>query len=360
MCGTALGLLAGIVSGGVYVALNRSGKATAPVANSGQSLPHDALSGPSGRPVEKSDNSVPSEKSFFSAPAAGKATATTSDTDLLPQIARDVGEIKKSVIPIRRRLTEDQKKKIIASISPFKGQVLIVQYPIGHDEAMDYAQDFLETLNAAGWQASMGGPRTTSPPCGGVELGVPRPNPETKPGDPVAVPLPAQALEDVLHSLGIPVTEAVLINEVDSTGRFNLIVCRISPPASVAVQSALEQAPPTIAQLRVVSQESVVSDRSEFPYAQKVVIQTNVRIQPVSIVFEFTAPVAEGKVWFGGEQGIVFIKVRSGPLLANPKLFIASFESPAFEPDKAMIITVYAKQPIQATGRWQQVPFTFP
>lgn len=131
-------------------------------------------------------------------------------------------------------------------------------------------------------------------------------------------------------------------------------------PAKFGSTKQTPSSVPNVLELRVVSQESIVSDKPELPFAERVVVQTNVRIQPVSIVFEFTAPIGAGNVWFGGEQGVIFIKVRTGPLIHDPHFFIASFESPGFEPDKAMIITVYSKEPIQATGRWQQTPFIFP
>jgi len=125
-------------------------------------------------------------------------------------------------------------------------------------------------------------------------------------------------------------------------------------------QRSAKKTPPAVETIKIVSQEQISSDNPKFPYALKVVVQTNVRIQPVSIVFEFTAPIGEGSVWFGGEEAIMFIKERSGPLVAYPNEFLASFESPAFVPEKAMIITVKSNEPIKASGRFQKVPFSFP
>jgi hypothetical protein len=135
----------------------------------------------------------------------------------------------------------------------------------------------------------------------------------------------------------------------------------LKPPQSPKQEPKPEQEPaPTVETIRVVSQESVPSDNPELPYGLKVVVQTNVAIQPVSIVFEFTGAVGKGSVSFGGEEFIMFIKERSGPLIQYPNMFLASFESPSFGPEKAMVITVDSKERIQATGRFQKVPFRFP
>jgi hypothetical protein len=128
-------------------------------------------------------------------------------------------------VPAQRSLSEHQKTQIATSMSRYAGQVLVIQYAVGHDEQYNYAHDFLDALTRAGWKAQIAAPRDRTEPCGGVELSIPKPDESVKPNDPVSEPIPAQALEDLLTSMGIPVIGRVLVNEVDNSGRFNLIVC---------------------------------------------------------------------------------------------------------------------------------------
>jgi hypothetical protein len=51
----------------------------------------------------------------------------------------------------QRRLTEDQKTAIIAAISPFRGQKIVVSSSLGDEEARTYRDDFARVFEAAGW-----------------------------------------------------------------------------------------------------------------------------------------------------------------------------------------------------------------
>jgi hypothetical protein len=82
-------------------------------------------------------------------------------------------------------------------------------------------------------------------------------------------------------------------------------------------------------------------------------------IQPVSIVFECSEVIEHGAVAFSGDEVEMFIKTRSGVLVNNNKMYLASFESPPFVPEKPMIVTLWSKGPIKV-GRFGQVPFRFP
>ena len=114
--------------------------------------------------------------------------------------------------------------------------------------------------------------------------------------------------------------------------------------------------PPPIQDMRIVSQEWVPSTNPKFTYQLKVVVQTNVRIQPVSIVFICNNEIADGGVWFAGDQGVMFTMVRNGVLIANRKAYLASFDQPAFTPEKNMIVTLFSNEPIKVQS-FQQVPF---
>jgi hypothetical protein len=117
--------------------------------------------------------------------------------------------------------------------------------------------------------------------------------------------------------------------------------------------------PPPIQSIRIVSQDWVPSTDPAFPYQLKVVVQTNVVIQPVSMVFECSEVVERGAVAFSGDEFEMFVKTRSGVLVDNKKIYLASFESPAFVPEKPMVVTLWSKGPIKV-GRFGLVPFRFP
>jgi hypothetical protein len=51
----------------------------------------------------------------------------------------------------QRRLTEDQKKAIIAAIAPFRGQKVTVSSALGDGEGRVYRDDFARVFEAAGW-----------------------------------------------------------------------------------------------------------------------------------------------------------------------------------------------------------------
>ena len=88
-------------------------------------------------------------------------------------------------------------------------------------------------------------------------------------------------------------------------------------------------------------------------------MQTTVAVQPVSIVFKCDGDVGKGSVWFAGDAGEIFTKTRSGILLQHHDMFLASFESPAFVPEKAMLLNLFSASPITVT-EFETIPFTFP
>ena len=124
----------------------------------------------------------------------------------------------------------------------------------------------------------------------------------------------------------------------------------ITPPSQTS--------PPPVQDIRIVSQNYVSSDDQSAPYKLRVVLQTNVVIQPVSFVFECSEDIEKGNVFFSGDSAVMFVKTRSGVILEHKNAFLASFESPAFTPEKPMILTLYSQKPIKVV-RFGQIPFTF-
>lgn len=50
-----------------------------------------------------------------------------------------------------RRLSESDKKLLIAALKPFKGQKCIISYALANTESDIYANDFVNVLDSAGW-----------------------------------------------------------------------------------------------------------------------------------------------------------------------------------------------------------------
>ena len=117
--------------------------------------------------------------------------------------------------------------------------------------------------------------------------------------------------------------------------------------------------PAVVARVSIVSQERIPSFDKDFPFGWKVVVQTNVVIQPVSIIFRCDGEIGKGEVEFAGDAGSMFFKVRSGVILDQRDMFLASFESPAFTPEKAMLVMLVSKTPIKVV-EFFQTPFRFP
>jgi len=129
----------------------------------------------------------------------------------------------------QRRLSDVQKTKLRDAMVLYKGQRVSIDYPIGHDEELEYARDFLATLQEAGWQASLGLPQVTTLACDGVAVSVVR----DEPNKPAPVPVAAEALAQALESLGITVVRATMEGEIRNDGLFHLIICRKPTPSAM-------------------------------------------------------------------------------------------------------------------------------
>ena len=129
--------------------------------------------------------------------------------------------------------------------------------------------------------------------------------------------------------------------------------------ASTQVPVTLAPEPAVVRDVQIITQERVPSNNQNFPFGLRVIVQTNVAIQPVSIVFRCDGEIGQGDVRFAGDTGAIFIKSRSRILPQRPDTFLVSFEFPAFTPEKAMLVTLFSKTAIRVI-EFSQVPFTFP
>lgn len=109
----------------------------------------------------------------------------------------------------------------------------------------------------------------------------------------------------------------------------------------------------------ILAQEQIASIKPEFPYALRVVIRTDIRVQPVSLIFRCDGEISDGFVSFAGEEAIIFFKMKIGVFPNRSDLFLAMFESPALLPEKAMILTLFSKTSIRVV-EMSATPFVFP
>jgi hypothetical protein len=66
-------------------------------------------------------------------------------------ILQGISDIRDAYAP--RRLSSEQKKVLIQSLSPFKGNSVDIICLIGDSESFRYAEDFVSVFRAAGWDA---------------------------------------------------------------------------------------------------------------------------------------------------------------------------------------------------------------
>jgi len=99
-----------------------------------------------------------------------------------------------------RRLTDDQKRVLTRALSPFRNQKIAIESDMNDAESIEFATDFVNVFEAAGWSAdNVGTVRamyTGSAPIG-VDVLV---NPET---DVAHIPAAVAALVSTLFELGI-------------------------------------------------------------------------------------------------------------------------------------------------------------
>ncbi len=95
------------------------------------------------------------------------------------------------------------------------------------------------------------------------------------------------------------------------------------------------------------SEESVSSKKDSAPFAVRVVIQTNVAIQPTSIVLKCTSEVSEGE-W--SVRGVGGLGSSGDGYAGDHSKFWLFFGEPAFKPDTPIIVLLMAKQLIHVVS----------
>jgi hypothetical protein len=117
--------------------------------------------------------------------------------------------------------------------------------------------------------------------------------------------------------------------------------------------------------IELVSQENLSSNQPEFPYMLKVILQTHTVIQPVAFVFRCDGKIGSAVTGFGGEAVVMFVKdnnfiasVHGEPVGTND-VYVTKFESPAFSPERPMIVWLYSVEKIKMVS-FQQIAYTIP
>jgi hypothetical protein len=110
-------------------------------------------------------------------------------------------------------------------------------------------------------------------------------------------------------------------------------------------QGEINETPPSALPVRKLtySQEVVSSDKEDAPYAVKVVIQTNVTMQPTSLVVRCDSEFAASKPMVLGAP--VLMHAGEG-YIANRTAYWFYFAEPAFRAENPVVILLMAKQPI--------------
>jgi hypothetical protein len=117
----------------------------------------------------------------------------------LAETQRRVEETRRQQAP--RRLTEDQKRSLVAALSPFAGQKFKLEYGMGNNEAANYAADFMDVFRNAKWVDVGNSPIQaiwTGPGSVGIEVTL-----NQEEADKGAVPRAAFVLIETLGRLGL-------------------------------------------------------------------------------------------------------------------------------------------------------------
>lgn len=106
------------------------------------------------------------------------------------------------------------------------------------------------------------------------------------------------------------------------------------------VKKQSNEAPPPQVKKLTYSQEVVSSDKEDAPYAVKVVIQTNVTIQPTSLAISCDTP-------FTGSKPLVSFSNGGEGYVGTNKVYWLFFKEPAFRPEYPIMVLLMAKSPIR-------------
>jgi hypothetical protein len=125
-------------------------------------------------------------------------------------------------------------------------------------------------------------------------------------------------------------------------------------PLLPAPQSPLSGTPPPIQDIRIVSQDWISSTNPKFKYELKVIVQTNVVVEPVSFIFVCNAELGYGTWEMPGGPG--FSMVDWSQVLGNKSAYRMAFRSPAWSPENNIVVYLFSNSPIRVTS-FERAPF---
>ena len=121
------------------------------------------------------------------------------------------------------------------------------------------------------------------------------------------------------------------------------IKVEVTNPSATATPPA-----PILSGIRIASQKQISSDDPSFPFGLEVVIQTDVDIIPVKLAVLCDGPIGKGEGGFEG--GGAYTMVIQGLAQGNDHIFIAKWETPAWTPEKPIVVRLFSKSAIRAIG----------
>jgi len=129
-----------------------------------------------------------------------------------------------------------------------------------------------------------------------------------------------------------PETRQTIIAGGAATGA-NTVPTHKAPPPAIPVSKL------------TYTQEQTSSRREDAPYAIKVVIQTNVPLQPTSIAVKCNMQVAYGEFHMSGPTTFL-----SAGQVVDRSVYWFFFDQPTFKPETPIVLLLMAKAPISVIG----------
>jgi hypothetical protein len=122
-------------------------------------------------------------------------------------------------------------------------------------------------------------------------------------------------------------------------------------PVKVEVTNpSIVQSPPVpmLSGIRIASQKQIPSDDSNLPFGLEVVIQTDTDIVPVKLAVLCDGPIGKGDAALEG--GGAYTMIIHGLAEGNDRIFITKWETPAWTPQRPILVRLFSKAAIRAIG----------
>jgi len=151
-----------------------------------------------------------------------------------------------------------------------------------------------------------------------------------------------------LYSQMISGQKAQIAN-LETELRSKPIKVEVTNPASVPGSPQTVPTPsPILSGIRIASQRQIPSDEPSLPFGLEVVVQTDVDIAPVKLAILCDGPIGKGRAQF--EAAAVYTMERQGLSRGNENIFVAEWETPAWTPQRPIIVRLFSKSAIRAIG----------